>query len=371
MVAINTPDRASISRSIFFKAADQHRPSARPVIEHEQLPWNAPYGIAPILRIVANVFARKAGRVILFELCMQSIFLVSDDRKRNLVNIPKGKSPALPFSFPMACLLTVFMTAAAGCASAPLYRTHPEWPQRKSTIKTVGLLPPMISMYEEQYRFGMHKVVPHDDWSREATDAVQKVLIDEMAALGLPAKVVDEEDRDLDDMLDLYSAVDMSINRHAWEDHGSFYGEVGVVHSPPQAYDNLKEIEPFPGKARSFDYSLGPVREALERHQVDAVWIVTGFNLLPTTGAEVGDEAAYFFAFVGALAGANTNPSVLKKFELRAALVDKNGEIVFYAILDKWNVPTEEGVKEDARNPRFARRYIRALLAEYRKAVAK
>ena len=95
---------------------------------------------------------------------------------------------------------------------------------------------------------------------------------------------------------------------------------------------------------------------------------------------------------MGALCGGNTNPSVLKKFELRAALVDKNGEIVFYAVLDKWNVPqkmqnagqlnavqsergvdqtaAKEPVKVDIRDPRFAKLYIRALLSEYRKALA-
>lgn len=294
---------------------------------------------------------------------------------------PDKKSPPLHYSIRMACLLAIFMTAVAGCASAPLYRTHPEWPQRKSEIKTVGLLPPMISMYEEKYSLFMNKVVPHDNWSLEATEAVQKAFIDEAAAVHLPAKVINGEDRDLNDMLDLYSAVDMTITRHVWESHGELFPESGVIQSPPHPYDNIKGLEPFPGKAHSFDYSLGPVRETLERNEIDAVWIVTGFNLLPTTGAQLGDEADYFFSFVGALAGANTNPSVFKKFELRAALVDKSGDILFYALLDDSNVPNEAPgnrssdqaaakapVIEDVRDPGTARRYIRALLSEYRKA---
>ncbi len=274
------------------------------------------------------------------------------------------------FFFQVACLLAVFLTAAAGCASAPLYRTHPELPQRKSTIKTAGLLPPMITMYEEQYKFGLNKLIPHDDWSPGAAEAVRKAFLDETAAIRMPLKFIDGEDRELNDMADLFSAVDFSIQRHVYD-------------------TNLKEM--FPEKALSFDYSLGPAWEMMDRHQVDAVWIVTGFNLLPTTGAQVGDAVQHFVAILSALGGGPGVAFTLKKIELRAALVDKSGEIVFYTKLDESNVPragrnadsltvlhgeytdqgAEEGsLKKDIRDPRVARQYIRALLSEYRKAVA-
>lgn len=278
--------------------------------------------------------------------------------------------PGTFLSIQMICLLTVFIMAAVGCASAPIYRAHPELPQRAGTIKTVGLLPPMVSMYEEQYKFGLNKMVPRDDWFREATEAVKKAFIDEMAAIRMPAKVIKGEDPDLNDMLDIYSAVDVSIARHV--------------------YGDWKEM--FPEKARSFDYSLGPARELMERHQVDAVWIVTGFNLLPTMGAQWGDATGTFLEIMSALGGHGLPSVKLKKFEFRAALVDKSGEIVFYAKLDESDVPqerqnagqfdaaqgerttgqaaAEEPVKEDMRDPRFAGRYVRALLSEYRKAVA-
>jgi hypothetical protein len=226
-------------------------------------------------------------------------------------------------------------------------------------------------MYEEQARF---KLVPHDEWSREATEAVRKAFLDETAAVRMPLKVINGEDRELDDMLDLFSAVDFSIRRHVYS---RGFGSVGD--------------EPFPEKAPSFDYSLGPAREMMERHRVDAVWIVTGFNLLPTAGAKLGDAVTVLLSILSGLGGAPVPALVLIKVELRAALVDKEGTILFYCKLNEEDLPpaaqnpgqfnisegantsraAEEGpLEKDIRNPKTARQYIRALLSEYRKAVA-
>ena len=283
----------------------------------------------------------------------------------NCLPVHNRRAPVL---FPVACLSAVLTLVAAGCAGAPVYRTNPDWPQRKGSIKTIGLLPPMISVYEEQFRYGLNQVVLHDDWTREAADAVRNAFIEESSARHLPVKVIDGDDRDWTDLLDLYVAVDLSITRHVWEDHGLFYRDAGVIHTPPLPYDNLKDMEPFPEKARTFDYSLGDARETMERQQVDAAWIISGFNLLPTAGAQARDVADYFFSTIGSLAGSPTNPSVMRKLEIRAALVDQSGQIVFYAILDDSNVPGEEGAKEDLRDPGLARRYVRALLSAYLKA---
>lgn len=268
-------------------------------------------------------------------------------------------------SLPMICLAATLMIAA-GCASVPAYRTHPDLAQRKSAIKTVGLLPPLLKMYEEQYRFGLNNIVPHDDWSREAAEAIQKAFLGETAVMRMPLTVIKEDEGEVGDILNLFSVVDFSIQRHV--------------------YDTFAK-EPFPEKARSFDYFLGPARETMERYHVDAVWIVTGFNLVPTTGAQVGDAVATFLGILGAMGG-GPGPLLLKKFELRAALVDKNGDILFYIKLDDSNVQQSErqagqfdvlkggpdlapaGPRADIRDPRYVKRYIRALLAEYRTVAA-
>lgn len=238
------------------------------------------------------------------------------------------------FSFRMFCLLVMLLTTAAGCASAQSYRTPLELPQRKAAIRNVGLLPPMIKVFEEQVRFNL---VLHDDWSREATESLRKAFVDEMAADRLPLTVISGESHEVNDMADLFKAVDFSIGRHA--------------------YDNAWK-ETFPEKVRSFDYSLGPAREMMEQHQVDAVWIVTGYNLLPTLGAQWTDA----FNILLAINPYSTGPLVLTKVEFRAALVNKSGTILFY--YKEWPFPG------DLRDPNFARPLVRELLSEYRNAVA-
>ncbi len=79
----------------------------------------------------------------------------------------------------------------------------------------------------------------------------------------------------------------------------------------------------------------------------------------------------------------------MQKHGLHAALVDRNGTILFYcplgefdvrqaegtgrseasnAAYDPGSVPGEEPIGEDLRDRKLAGRYIRALISEYRKA---
>ncbi len=255
----------------------------------------------------------------------------------------------------------------AGCASAPLYRAHTELPMRNSDIRTVGLIPPDIKMFEEPV---WSKLAPHDDWSREAAESVRQAFIDETAAAHLPLTLIGAEDQELNDMADLYTAVDFSIKIF-------FY--------------------PLPEKARSFDYSLGPAREAMERHGVDAVWIVTGYDLLPTQGKQSMDAVDIFLGILTTPAGGRRGGIPKRRPEFRAALVDKSGTILFYCKLRNWDIHAPQAMQnpghpdqfsimkgeqkpdqaaqeasgnKDIRNPKIARSYVRALFAEYRKAVA-
>lgn len=280
---------------------------------------------------------------------------------------PWIRHDGLQVTRPLRAICLLAAAAAAGCAS-PLYRTHPDLSAGKSTTGRMGLLPPTIAMYEEQYRF---KLVPREEWSRQATDAVRKAFVEEMTAAGIPVAAIDGEDRELAEIAGLYAAVDFSIARHVYEN---------ALH------------EAFPAKARAFDYSVGPAAEAMERHRVDAFWIVTGTNLLPTVGTRIADVVDVLMAIAGGLGGAPTFSSVLMKLDFRAALVDRNGTILFFCKLgpaDLWQAPgshdsadvsaaagsagpaEKEGfVREDLRAPGIARRYVRALISEFRKATA-
>src|SRR5512138_2710141 len=159
----------------------------------------------------------------------------------------------------LPCLFALSLAVVAGCASAS-YRAHPELPRRSGSIRTVGLLPPSVALFEERSGF---KLVPNDAWSLAANETIRSAFRDEMAAKGRPLVLLGEDDPEVADVSDLFGAVDVAITSYDFQKGGGYQ------------YD-----EPFPGRENSFDYALGPVREVLARHGVDAAWCVTGFNLL-------------------------------------------------------------------------------------------
>jgi hypothetical protein len=273
-------------------------------------------------------------------------------------------------------LLAAVLAATAGCASAPPYRTHPELPRRKSGIAAVGVLPPSITMFEEQARFGLNEAIPHDEWSSAAVDAVARAFAEEMAADHVPLVPIPAEDPEAKEFVAIYSAVEFSILRHAFE-------------------KNTGEIlprEPFPEQIRTLDYSLGPVAELMDRHHVDAVWIVRGFNLLPTTGATVKHGVDITLSILSALGGIVVPVIDLQKIQLRVALVDRTGSILYYGVADDRTAspdaeppiqaspadggPVPVSPEEptyppvDLRDPRAARHYLQAALSAYRGAAA-
>ena len=272
-------------------------------------------------------------------------------------------------------LLTTVLTAAAGCASVPSYRAHPELQQRRGAIRTIGLLPPVITLSEEQPRFGLNKLIEQVLWSSAAADAVARAFSEEMAADHVSLATISTDDMEVKDLIDLYNAVEFSIERHAWEKRS---GE-------------MVPRETFPEKVRTFDYSLGPAREVMERYNVDAVWIVRGFNLLPTTGTKVKEGAEVLLAVMAALGGAPVPLIQYKKIELRVALVDRTGSVLYYGVADEdragqpvGELPAESAaagdvpagtagrayVAVDLRDLPVARYYLKAALAQFRTGAA-
>ena len=260
-------------------------------------------------------------------------------------------------SFRTICLLVVLIATVTGTGCASSYRTHPEWSQRKSAIRNIGLLPPMVTMYGWQ---SYNQLVVNDEGSLEANESLSKAFVDEMAAGSLSLTTISGESREVDDIADLSKAVDLSIGRHAYANN---------TH------------ETFREKEQPFDYSLGSAREMMERHQVDVVWVVTGYHvplsLQPERPTRDPLEIAVRIFAVGVMGGpygisahqahqhlerVGGDFPVRVEVEFRAALIDKSGTILFY--YRDW--PSSG----DLRDPRFARDLVRDLLSEYRKAVA-
>jgi hypothetical protein len=255
-------------------------------------------------------------------------------------------------------LLVTALAATLGCATTLPSRTHPELPQRKGGIASVGVLPPAIAMFEERAGFGMNKAVPHDEWSSAAADVVAKAFAEEMAADHLHVVPIPVEEPEAGEFAGIYSAVEFSILRHAFE-------------------KNTGEIlprEPFPEQIRNLDYSLGPAADFMDRHHVDAVWMVRGFNLLPTPGANAKHGVDIALSVLGALGGVAVPVFELQKIQLRVALVDRTGSVLYYGVADDRTEPpdAEEGTDPplDLRDPRTARHYLEAALSAYRGTAA-
>lgn len=245
------------------------------------------------------------------------------------------------------CILAVIMvvlTALAGCTPVPRrYKSHPELSQRKGDIRTIGLLPPVINMYEEQYK---RMLVPHEEWSSAAVEAVTKALAAEMTANGLRLVMITTDDPELKEVAALYSAVDNSI-----------------------------QLEPLPKEVHTFDYSMGPLQGAMDRYKVDAVWIVRGFNLLPTAGVKLGEGLGLMLSILS-MGSINSGPALWpQRFRLSLALVDKNGRVLYYGIADEHGAgwPIQEPLGEaapakgeiDLRDPQMAQQCIKAALSGY------
>lgn len=119
----------------------------------------------------------------------------------------------------LLALLALFLTTALGCASAPLrHRAYPDLAQRKGSIRTVGLLPPEISMFEE---VSGGRLVPRAEWSLAAIEKISNIFTEVMAADRIQVVPIRTDDLEMKDLADLYNAVEFSIQRHAWEKESS------------------------------------------------------------------------------------------------------------------------------------------------------
>src|SRR5512139_3103389 len=121
-----------------------------------------------------------------------------------------GRQALLPVR--LACLLAAFLIVAAGCAAPHAYRAHPDLPYKKSTIRTMGLLPPTIELQETLD--GSAGIVRDDDWAQKARENVIRAITAEMPVNEQPLVLIMDDGRDLNDMADLFSAVDYTIQRH-------------------------------------------------------------------------------------------------------------------------------------------------------------
>ena len=205
-------------------------------------------------------------------------------------------------------------------------------------------------MYEEQAALPIRKRVPRAEWSAAAAEAAALAFAGEMAVERIPVVRIRGEDPESRDLAGLYRAVEFSFLRHAWRE-----GEL----------DSL--METFPEKARSFEYSVGPAKALMERYQVDALWILRGFGVVPTTGAQVMDAAETAIGILSALGG-GVGPVLHSKVGISVALIDKGGNVLYFGIAkERANQRADQAITgSDVRDPDIARALVRNALQQYR-----
>lgn len=231
-------------------------------------------------------------------------------------------------SFLVLCGLLIF--AASGCAG-PTFRVHPAMGSRVQEMKTVGLFPPDIKIYEFTAG-GIHDL--RDDWSEQGKENVQRAIMERFSGgpVAVRTLTTDKElENDVKEVFALYEAVGASIMLHTYNEQNIFLD-----------------------KKNSFDYSVGSIEALLRKSGADALLLVQGIDEISTGGRQA-------LTTLGILAGAFTGVYVGPRVgatALRVALVDSSGAILWFNVKGS-------GGGSDLRNRDSATAFVRATLAEF------
>lgn len=285
--------------------------------------------------------------------------------RRTLMPPHKGAHPDLPGARragcrcrrgPLAALLCCWLLAACTPA-APPFLTHPELPQLRDRLQRVGLIPPSVTMAEEQARY---QLVPHPDWGEEATRRLVAAFVAEAAARELPLTVLDAADPQVAEVSDLFATLEIGLLAHDYRRGGGHVSD-----------------EPLAGVPRPFRYGIGPLDDLLAAEHLDGVWLITARNLLPTPAARLGDAGQVTMAILAGLALVPAPVLILDKFELHGALFDREGRLLFHGVVADLSLPaapssddeTTDSLPLDLRRDEVARTAVKALLRLYRQGV--
>jgi len=246
-----------------------------------------------------------------------------------------------------------------GCSTNPPWRIGPGLASAGPGVHRVLLFPSLVDVYEEQV--GYHLVLMAEE-TVAAAAGLNAALVSEAGRSGVELILADANDPTVAELLDLFVVVDFSIQCHAFRNSEQY----------------------FPARGKLFDYRLGDIRELLKRHAADAALFVTGTNLIPTAGTQMQDTASVLLAIASGI-GLHPVPLVsLPRLSLRAALVDRTGEVLYYTRFDapaqsvlareRPTAPDADRTEAstppvpDLRDPAYARLMAATILGSYRQA---
>ncbi len=214
------------------------------------------------------------------------------------------RSPVVPLLPAVVVLFALLVPAgAARAADDDLVRTPPDLSQRIREIRTIGILPPDLKLYELSSG-GVKELRP--DWCKDARESVQAALASELAKRGYDLKPLAPgpgADAELQDIRALYDAVVTGILRHAYA--GPHF---------------------FPAKATNFDYTIGPIDNILRPGGADALLLVKGMDEISTSGRKAVQTLGVLAA---AMAGVVATPRMGQTLVV-FGLIDRSGDLLWF-----------------------------------------
>jgi len=242
-------------------------------------------------------------------------------------SLPQPQRRALPMV--LIFLLAALRTAMAGEAAADPAGKDATGQRTTPAIRRTGFLPPAIVLFEE--RTGTDgNPQPRADWSSTAADAVSAAFIAELADRQMEPAVIRADELEPADLSRLYGFPDR-VSRD--------------------------DCQPFPEALLSADYPPASVAAAMQRHQLDAVWVVSGIAILPGGGRASSGPAAV----------SEKATAARTRLLLRAALLDGQGKVLYSDVVDSNAAGEKQApLPVDLRDPQVARHSVGELLAEFR-----
>lgn len=224
--------------------------------------------------------------------------------------VPTGLWPALAAAL-----------ATSACFQGTHYRARPEFAQTATSARTVGLVSPVVKVYELT---AGGQTVLKDEWSTQGRKAVTDSLQRALVQKGWKVKLVEPAGGIKDEL----------------EEMRLLYGDVG-----PSIVRATYVYPIFPEKYKNFDYSVGPVKRILEQAGVDLLVLAYGYDEISSGGRSV----------VNALNAVLGTGSTGGDSFLNVALIDRNGKVLWF------DVEMARG-SFDLRDPASADGFVRSIL---------
>lgn len=221
-------------------------------------------------------------------------------------------------------LILVLLSAFPCTDSEAAPRARPDLAGRLESIRTIGLIPPEIRIYELSAG-GMQE--ERDDWSVAGKANMTRGILDafgERKIVVSPIQVEENRQEEIEDIRSLYQAVVLSILLHS---------------DGPNA---------FPAERQRFDFALGSLETLYDAIGVDALLFVYGRDEISTGGRKT-------LAVLGLAAGVVFRPGISV---LGIGLVDRSGNLLWY------NSDYSPGMV-DFRDPESASKFSKKLLSDF------